>query len=83
MNRKSGQFICYKTGQFYLLLTDAKVGIFSVIPRAQHEKVSPLFDPEHHLVDLRQILQQFLLMFIHSFCTHLYVSVFGKTLRDN
>ena len=37
-----------------------------------------LFDPEHHLVDLRQILQQFLLMFIHSFCTHLYVSVFGK-----
>jgi len=21
MNRKSGQFICYKTGQFYLLLT--------------------------------------------------------------
>jgi len=22
MNRKSGQFICYKTGQFYLLLTN-------------------------------------------------------------
>jgi len=36
----------------------AKVGIFSVIPRAQHEEVFPLFDPEHHLVDLRKILQQ-------------------------
>ena len=36
----------------------AKVGIFSVIPRAQHEEVFPLFNPEHHLVDLRKILQQ-------------------------
>ena len=57
---------------------DAKGGIFSVIPRAQHEKVSPLFDPEHHLVDLRQILQQFLLMFIHILAPVFIFQSLGK-----
>ncbi len=58
------------------LLYDRPARLLHQLPRNTGEPPSP-FEEEHHLVDLRQILQQFLSVIIHG-ASFLFLFILGE-----